>query len=125
MFLENPHLTPLLLLVLVPLLLQILERRGAQVVVWPATRFLTLAPKAQLRRLRWSEAAILLTRTLAVLAVVVAVLRPSPNGTMLGARSFDRLPRATVLVVDTSYSMEYQAPGASETNLDRARTRAL
>jgi hypothetical protein len=125
MFLENPHLTPLLLLVLVPLLLQILERRGAQVVVWPATRFLMLAPKARLRRLRLRETAILLTRTLAVLAVVLAVLRPSPNETTPGARSLDRLPRATILIVDTSYSMEYQAPGASNTNLDRARSRAL
>ena len=111
------------LLVGVPILIHILNRRRFKIVNWAAMEFLLRAMRKNRRRLRFEQLLLLATRCLLLALLGLALARPiggcdkSSLANLVGQRS-----GLHVLVIKNSYSMSYQAdrPGAS-TQLDQAK----
>jgi len=121
---KNPHLLPLLLFALLPLLLHILDRRRARAVVWPAMRFLVPRDVRRARRLRRREALLILTRTLLAFLAAAAFLRPVTVEERQAA-ALGSSPRNLVMVIDVSYSMAHRPVEDGPSALERAREAAL
>lgn len=104
------------LLVGVPILIHILNRRRFKTVSWAAMDFLLRAMKKNRRRLRFEQWILLATRCLLVFLVGLALSRPlgCQNQTIASLGGQTGL---SVIVVDNSYSAAY------EVNQPDARTR--
>lgn len=122
--LENTALLPLLILAFLPILLHILDRRRARTVVWPAIRFLLQVDKRHLRRLRLLETLLIVCRTLAILLIVLALVRPH-RMEMASHRNSPTGKRSAILLFDTSLSMAYRDADTGVTSLERAQDNAL
>jgi len=94
----------------VPVVIHLLNRRRRNVVQWGAMRFLIEAASRRRRMWRWDDWLLMLLRTAAVLALVLALARPLLRSSWFGFAG----ERDVVLVVDTSLSM-------SQTAADSAR----
>lgn len=107
-------------LVAVPVLIHLLNRRRYRVVEFAAMDFLRRALKRTRRRLLLEDLLLLLLRTLAVLALILALARPgaAPGGLLTG-----RAARGEVLVLDASMSMALRQGGSSP--FDRAVAEGL
>lgn len=119
--LERPYLLPLLLAALLPILLEILDRRRASVVDWAPMRLLLPKSPSRLRRRRALEALLVLLRSLALLLVALSLLGPFSMVTEVVATA---RPRALGIVLDNSPSMALER-GDGRTSLDEARAAAL
>lgn len=97
-------------LVAVPILIHLLQRRRTQLVDFAAMRFLAEALRRTRRRVLLEDMLLLLLRTLAVLALIMALAQPSTESLPL---ALGREARAEVLVVDASLSMDHQQNGNS------------
>lgn len=106
-------------LVTVPILIHLLQRRRTQLVDFAAMRFLAEALRRTRRRVMLEDLLLLLLRTLAVLALILALAQPSTESLPL---ALGREARAEVIVVDASLSMDHQLSGVSGFN--RAQTLA-
>lgn len=125
MSLENVALLPLLALVFLPIILHLLDRRRARTVMWPAVQFLLAADRRILRRLRLLETLLILSRTLALVFLILAVLGPFRTESVLGRDASERR-RGAAIVIDTSLSMGYRgSAGGGSSSLERAREMAL
>ena len=100
-----------------PWLIHLLSRRKYRETAWAAMDFLMAAMKRRTRRIRIEQWLLLLVRTLVIVTLVTAVAQPyfehavpifSPNGST-----------HHVLVMDSSYSMAYQA--ADRTRFQQAK----
>lgn len=113
-------LTPLLLagagLVAVPVILHLLMRRTPVPRVFPALRFLGQRALANRRRLRITHLLLLLLRMAALVALAVALARPTLRGA--GFLAAGEGPVAAVLVFDTAPRMELRQ--ANRTRLQDA-----
>jgi hypothetical protein len=113
--------TPLFLLAalvggMIPLLLHMMQKRQALPVPFPTLRFLKTAQKSASRSVRIEHWLLWLLRTLIMLLLGTAFAMPvlrTGGGGFLG-----RAPRDIAIVLDTSYSMGYQA--GRDTVFDRA-----
>jgi len=105
-----------LLLAAVPVLIHLIHRRRARRQPFAALDFLLRVQRRQARRLLLRQIVLLLLRTLAVVLAVLAAAGPSLQPP---AREEAPGPRATILLLDTSFSMRY-APGGRSL-FDRAR----
>ena len=124
MSLQNSHLWPLLALALVPVFLYWLERRRARRVEWPAIQFFLGAGRSRIRWLHARDLLVLIARTAAVLALVVAALRPRGDASSLPSGvEADR--EGIVLAVDTSRSMSYRPPAGGSSRMEAAKKVAL
>jgi hypothetical protein len=109
-------------LVSVPILIHILNRRRFKVVPWAAMEFLLRAMKKNRRRLRFEQLLLLVTRCLLLLLAGLALSRPlgcqdSSLADLAGQRT-----GLHVFVINTGYSMAYEAGRASaKTHLDQAK----
>jgi len=121
---QNSHLLPLLLVALLPLILHLIDRRRARIVDWPALRFIVLGSRARIRRLQIREALLILLRSLLVLAIACALLRPVSR-TVQTSRKRSMESRGVVLVIDTSFSMEYHEEPQGPSALEKAKDAAL
>lgn len=121
---ENPFLLPLLLVVLLPLILHLIDRRRARQVDWPALRFLIPRNRTRIRRLQLREALLILVRSLALLLIVCALLGPVTweEG---ASRSEAQGSRAVMLILDTSFSMAYRENSDEPSSLEKAKEAAL
>ena len=99
-----------------PVLIHLIGRRRAPTVWFAAFDFLLAVNKRLARRERVRQILLLLLRTLAVAALVLAVARPLPNRTLAAAGTTSR---RLALVIDTSASMGYRLDGS--TLLERAK----
>src|SRR5215210_1512622 len=116
----NPALLPWMFAAGVPLAIHLLTRRTRRRMDLPTLRFLqrTLAHQSSL--FRWRHLLLLLLRTLAVLALVLAFTRPTLNSALAvpgGERA------GVVVVLDVSQSMGYSAGGL--TSLAKAKGEAI
>jgi len=104
----------------VPVLIHLYNRRRRQVVRWGAMHLLAedATPRGRIRRI--DELLLMLLRTLAVLAVVLALARPLLKAHWVGSTP----GRDVILVVDTSMSMARMRDGTSvfEEMIERARS---
>ncbi|MBI4879504.1 MAG: VWA domain-containing protein [Planctomycetes bacterium] len=110
------------LLLVVPLLIHLLNRRRYRVVRWAAQEFLLEAFKRTRRRLTLESLLLLLLRCLLVVLLALALAQPFvPSSSPLSL--FSPAQRDVVLVIDTSYSMGRRAAGG-EALLERAKAQA-
>lgn len=120
-------LTPLLLagagLVVVPVILHLLMRRKPVPRVFPALRFLEQRAMANRRRLRLTHLLLLVARMAVLLALAVALARPTLRGA--GFLADGEGPVAAVLVVDTSPRMELRQANRTRLQDAAALARAL
>jgi hypothetical protein len=110
------------LLVGVPILIHLLNRRRYKIVQWAAMEYLLQALKKNRRRLKFEQMLLLATRCAILLLLGLALARPlgcasSSVASMAGGRT-----GLHVFVIDNSYSMAYEAdrPNAP-THLDQAK----
>jgi hypothetical protein len=106
----------------IPLLIHLIMRQKPKRLPFPAFRFLVQKHRTNQTRLRLRHLLLLLLRMAVVAALCLALARPSLTGGVLSPLAPDR-PVSAVLLIDTSYSMEY-APVGKTTRLDEARRRA-
>jgi hypothetical protein len=117
----HPLLLGGLALVAIPLLIHLMMRPKPKRLPFPAFRFLLQKHRSNQTRLRLRHLLLLLLRMAVVAALCLALVRPALTGGVLSPFREDR-PVAAVLLIDTSYSMEYNSGGKSR--LDEARRRA-
>ena len=110
------------LLVGVPIIIHLLNRRRYKVVQWAAMEYLLQALKKNRRRLKFEQMLLLATRCAILLLLGLALARPlgcasSSVASLAGGRT-----GLHVFVIDNSYSMAYEAdrPDA-QTHLDQAK----
>jgi hypothetical protein len=115
----NPWLWPFLAVAAVPILLHLLSLRRLPTVELSTFRFLFDTYVQQRRRIKLLEYLLLFLRTLFLLFLALAVMRPMQDrfGGLFGATG-----RAVSLVVDNSASMGVRTAGVS--SLDRAKQAA-
>ncbi len=103
--------TPIFLLAaliggMIPLLLHMLQKRRAMPVPFPTLRFLKTAQKSASRSVRIEHLLLWLLRTL--IMVIFGVAFALPVLRTGGAGLLGRAPRDIAIVIDLSYSMDYQ-----------------
>jgi len=109
-------------LVSIPILIHILNRRRFKVVPWAAMEFLLRAMKKNRRRLRFEQLLLLATRCLLLLLAGLALSRPMGCQDSSLANLAGQRTGLHVLVINTGYSMAYQADRAgAKTHLDQAK----
>lgn len=98
------------LLVSVPIIIHLLNRRRFKTVHWAAMDFLIEADKLNRRRVRLEELLLLLLRCLAVFLIGLMLARPflAQVAGLFGAPSYDR-----VIILDDSLSMDARVDGVS------------
>jgi hypothetical protein len=117
----HPLLLGGLLLVGVPVLIHLIMRQKPKRLPFPAFRFLLQKHRTNQTRLRLRHLLLLLLRMAVIAALCLALVRPALTGGVLPVIGGDR-PVNAILLIDTSYSMEYTAAG--KTRLDEAKRRA-
>ncbi|MCI0451385.1 MAG: BatA domain-containing protein, partial [Candidatus Latescibacteria bacterium] len=86
----------------VPIIIHLLNRRRVKRVKFSSLEFLNEVNKQRMRRINLRRILILILRTLAVLAVVIAFARPTLRSGLLFAGS---VPKNVVVCLDVSFSM--------------------
>jgi len=112
----HPLLLGGLVLVGIPVLIHLLMRQKPKRLPFPAFRFLLQKHRSNQTRLRLRHLLLLLLRMAIIAAVCLALVRPALTGGVLPGMVGDR-PVNAVLLIDTSYSMEYTAAGKSRLTL--------
>lgn len=109
------------ILVSVPIIIHLLNRRRFKTVTWAAMEFLLRAMRKNRRRLKFEQWLILATRCLLVALLGLALARPlgCENGALA---QFGRHTALNIFVIDNSYSAAYEArhPEA-KTHLEQAK----
>jgi hypothetical protein len=105
----------------IPVLIHLVTRQKPKRLPFPAFRFLLQKHRTNQTRLRLRQLLLLLLRMAIIAALCLALVRPTLTGGVLSPLSPDR-PVSAVLLIDTSYSMQY-GPG-DKTRLDEAKRRA-
>ena len=109
----SPALLGFLALATAPIIIHLLNRRQFDRVEWAPMRVLKLTVKRNRRRVQLEHWLLLAIRTLAVVALILAIARPMSSGRTI-AGLFDLPGRAgRVLVLDDSLSMGATAGGTS------------
>ena len=110
-FFVNPGMLGLFALVAAPIIIYLINRQRYRRRRWATMEFLLRALRKNQRRLQLQNLLLLLIRILIVLLLVLAIARPvlrrSPLGVTPGGQ------QNWVLVLDTSFSMDYRAGGLS------------
>jgi hypothetical protein len=109
-------------LISVPIIIHILNRRRFRVVRWAAMDYLLQAMKKNRRRLKFESLLLLLTRCALLMLLGTALARPFGCNNNSLASLAGRRSGLIVLVIDNGYAMGYQVerPNA-KTNLDQAK----
>ncbi|MFO0585001.1 MAG: BatA domain-containing protein [Anaeromyxobacter sp.] len=121
--LGNPALLWGLLAAAIPLVVHLFFRRRPRPTPFPAIDFVLRARKEQESRLRLRKILLFAARTLLLLAVAAALLRPKLESPGAATAAVPVGPRATAIVLDASGSMRYRLGGKAL--FERARSDAL
>src|SRR3954453_14650496 len=109
-----------LLLVAIPIVIHILNRRRFKLVTWAAMEYLLRAMRKNRRRLKFEQMLLLVTRCLVLALLGAALARPmmcEKAASAIGGRS-----GLNVIVLDNSYSMTYAGGRAdAATHLAQAK----
>ncbi|MCB1059107.1 MAG: BatA domain-containing protein [Calditrichaeota bacterium] len=108
----NSALLAALSLGLIPILIHLLNRQRFKEVDFPTLRFLQEMQRQKMRRVRVRQWILLLLRTLAVLALVLAMARPvlRSEASLIGGGD---ARASVVLVLDRTASMNAESPGGT------------
>ncbi len=110
------------LLVSIPIVIHILNRRRFKTVTWAAMEFLMKALRKNRRRIQFEQWILLATRCAAIALAGIALARPvaCSDGSLASLAS--SRSGLHVIVLDNSYSMNYRADRPeAPTNLDQAK----
>ncbi len=113
----NPMFLWALTAAAIPLMLHMFQRRRTVVTPFPTLRFLKAAQKRSSSRVRFENFLLWLLRTLLLLALGFAFALPVLRTTTTGASWLSRTRRDVAIVLDASYSMNYE--------LDRGKVFAI
>ena len=91
----------------IPLMLHLFQRRKTVVTPFPTLRFLKVAQKRSSSRIRFENLLLWLLRTLLLLTIAMAFAVPVLRSTN-GASWLSRTRRDVAIVLDASYSMNYE-----------------
>jgi hypothetical protein len=117
----NPALGIGVFALAVPLLIHLLTRRTPKNMIFPTLRFLLAARARQSRVYHLRHLLLLIARTVLLLLILLAFLRPSLiRG---GANQDPQAGRTTIILMDVSASMEYRYAGV--TPLAQAKAAAM
>lgn len=119
----NPGLALGGLAVLAPLVIHLLTRRTRRLIVFPSVRFLQAVAANQSALHRFRHLILLLLRTLALAAIVLAFMRPVLRRVTDAAAGAPDGPVTAVVVLDASASMGYRVVGG--TVFERGKLAAL
>lgn len=100
----------------VPLVIHLLNRRRSKVTPWAAMQFLVAAASRQRRRWKLRDWLLLLLRTAAVLALILAMARPLIRSRWFGSSG----PQDVIILLDTSLSTSRILTHASADEGDNA-----
>ncbi len=114
----QPFMLWMLPLAALPVVIHLLNRMRYRSVSWAAMEFLFAATRQSTRQARLRHWLILLCRTLAVLAIILALARPLVGGWLGWA--FSGAPDTVILLLDRSASMEQQIGQSPTTKRERA-----
>lgn len=116
---SSPVLLGGLVLAGIPLLIHLLHRRRYVEHRWAAMQFLAAAMKRESRRVRLQNLILLLLRTLVLAGLVFAFARPFLDGDdgLLNSEQ----PVHRILVIDSSFSMQFEDAGVSSVDADGLR----
>ena len=117
----HPLLLGGLALLGIPVLIHLMMRQKPKRLPFPAFRFLLQKQRTNQTRLRLRHLLLLLLRMAVIAFLCLALVRPAITNGLLPPISPGR-PVSAVLLIDTSYSMEYAVAGKSR--LDDAKRRA-
>jgi hypothetical protein len=106
---------------LVPLIIHLISRRRVETVDWSSLRFLKELERKRIRRVRLRQILLLIIRSLIILAVALALARPTLSGTVLGEGGHAKT--SVAIILDDSGSMSRR--GENGDLLDAARDVAL
>jgi hypothetical protein len=118
---SQPALLGGLLVIGVPVLIHLIMRQKPKHLLFPAMRFLLERQRSNQRKMKLRHLLLLALRMLLIALACLALARPKLRSDKFNITA-DR-PRALVIVIDTSPSMEYKVAG--KTRLDEARRLAL
>ena len=119
----NPALGIGVFALAVPLLIHLLTRRTPKNMIFPTLRFLLAARARQSRVYHLRHLLLMLARTVLLLLILLAFLRPSLiRG---GARQDPQAGRTTIILMDVSASMEYRYAGVTPLAQAKAAAMAL
>ncbi|HEX4565961.1 MAG TPA: BatA and WFA domain-containing protein [Vicinamibacterales bacterium] len=108
----------------IPVLIHLIQREKKRVVEFPSLMFLRRIPYQSVRRRRIRDAALLMMRLAALALIIMAFARPFFRTDSLGAVTQNGA-RESVILVDTSYSMEYGDRWSKAQGAARAAIRAM
>src|SRR5206468_11239654 len=120
----HPLLLGGLLLVGIPVLIHLIMRQKPKRLPFPAFRFLLQKHRTNQTRLRLRPLLLLLLRMAVIAALCLALVRPALTGGVLPSFVGDR-PVSAILLIFTSYSMEYSVSGKTRPDAARRRAPAL
>jgi hypothetical protein len=119
----HPLLLGGLLLVGIPVVLHLIMQQKPKHMLFPAFRFLQERHRTNQRTLRLRHLLLLLLRILLIALICLALARPKLQSENAISIIGTGQPVAMVLLVDTSYSMDYKVAGRSR--LDEAKRRVM
>ncbi len=102
---------------LIPLIIHLLNKRRFRPLEWAAMEFLLKAIKKNRRRVRIEQLILLLIRTLLVLFILLAIVRPHLSTSPLAWLGENFQSEEKLVLIDDSLSMGYQEGG--ESSLER------
>lgn len=109
----NPAMAIGALAIAIPIAIHLLTRRTPVLITFPTLRFLYKAHANQSRLFRIRHYLLLFIRTLIILLVLFAFLRPVLSKGTLAATKAPEGGAAAIVIVDTSLSMGYSGAGVS------------
>lgn len=101
----NPLFLVGLAAVAIPIIVHLVRRTRAKKIEFPSLMFVRQVPQRTIRRKRLINLLLLLLRCLALLCLTLAFARPYFSGS--GAAEANGRTKATVILLDTSFSMRY------------------
>ncbi|MGA2500441.1 MAG: BatA domain-containing protein, partial [Tepidisphaeraceae bacterium] len=111
-----------LLLVALPIIIHILNRRRYKIVKWAAMEYLLQAMRKNRRRIQFEQLLLLAIRCILLALLGLALARPMGCADSTIASLAGQKSGLHIFVIDNSYSMSYEsAAEAGKTHLDRAK----
>ena len=111
-----------LLLVSIPIIIHILNRRRYKIVQWAAMEYLLQAMRKNRRRIQFEQLLLLAIRCILLALLGLALARPMGCADSTIASLAGQKSGLHIFVIDNSYSMMYEsAAEAGKTHLDRAK----
>ena len=108
-----------------PVLIHLWSRKRYFETPWAATQFLLAAIRRHQRRIQIEQWLLLAIRVLILLLLAIALAEPVLSGLAGVIDPMRRPPTHTVLVIDTSYSMNYEVSGSTRLSLARSQAAKL